>query len=164
MTWKVEDVLPLPYPDESFSLVITRYSFHHFLDPFTVFKEMHRVCKKNGVLMVVDVALPPEKRALYDHAEKLRDPSHTSACTPKELLEMAEKLTLKKITTKWYKLEMELEKQIKASFPNPGDGEKLRKLFREDIGNDSLGMGAHFQGTEIHFAYPTLILVGKKSA
>lgn len=164
MTWEIGDALPLPYPDQSFSMVITRYSFHHFVDPFSVFKQMHRVCRKGGVIMVVDVALPLEKRAFYDQAEKLRDPSHTSACTPEELRKMAEDLGLKKVTMRWYKLQMELERQIKASFPNPGDDERLRELLRGDIGKDRLGMGAHLQGAEIHFAYPTLILVGKKTA
>jgi len=160
--WNNADVLPLPYADESFSTVITRYSFHHFLDPFRVFMEMHRVCKRNGVLMVVDVAIPSEKRAAYDHLEKLRDPSHTSACTPEELLGMAERLKLARVTTHWYRLAMELERQLAASFPRPGDDETIRALLRNDIGQDHLGMGAHWVGAEIHFAYPTLILVGRK--
>jgi len=46
LTWQVGDVLPLPYPDASFSLVITRYTFHHFLDPRAVFAEMVRVCTR----------------------------------------------------------------------------------------------------------------------
>ena len=73
--------------------------------------EMKRVCKKGGTLMVVDVAVPPEKRDAYDHLEKLRDPSHTSACTLQEMLDMAKELNLTDIKTQWYNLEMELEKQ-----------------------------------------------------
>ena len=46
ITWKVGDVLPLPFPDASFSLVFTRYSFHHFLDPQSVLREMVRVCSR----------------------------------------------------------------------------------------------------------------------
>lgn len=57
---------------------------------------------------------------------------------------------------------MELEAQIRASFPHPGDDEKMREIFRGDIGKDNLGVGAHRVGKEIHFAYPVLILVGKK--
>src|SRR5881409_1690221 len=36
VTWRVGDVLPLPYPDASFSLVTSRFAFHHFLDPGAV--------------------------------------------------------------------------------------------------------------------------------
>jgi ubiquinone/menaquinone biosynthesis C-methylase UbiE len=35
MTWDVGDVTHLPYNDASFSLVVTRYSFHHLVDPIS---------------------------------------------------------------------------------------------------------------------------------
>jgi ubiquinone/menaquinone biosynthesis C-methylase UbiE len=162
LSWKIGDVTKLPFSDESFSMVITRYSFHHFVDQAKVLEEMNRVCKKGGTLMVVDVALPPEKRDAYDNLEKLRDPSHTRAFTLHEMLDMAMKLNLTDIKTEWYKLEMELEKQLEASFPNPGDDKKIRNLVKDDIGKNNLGIGAHWAGDEIQFAYPTLIFVGKK--
>ncbi len=48
LTWQIGNVLPLPFPDASFSLVITRYTFHHFIDPKAVFAEMVRVCRPGG--------------------------------------------------------------------------------------------------------------------
>ncbi len=33
VTWQQGDVLPLPLPDASFSIVASRFAFHHFLDP-----------------------------------------------------------------------------------------------------------------------------------
>jgi ubiquinone/menaquinone biosynthesis C-methylase UbiE len=164
LRWLVHDVTSLPFADKSFSLVLTRYSFHHFLDPKGVLAEMRRVCRTGGTIMVVDVALPPDKRDAYNAVEKLRDPSHTSALTPDELLQLANRLNLKDIRTRWYKVEMELEAQIRASFPNPGDDEKIRQAFRADLGKDHLGVAAHRVGNEIHFAYPVLILAGKKLA
>jgi ubiquinone/menaquinone biosynthesis C-methylase UbiE len=32
LTWMVGDALPLPFPDGVFSVVVTRYSYHHGLD------------------------------------------------------------------------------------------------------------------------------------
>ena len=40
VTLKQGDVTTLPFPDGFFSVVVTRYTFHHFLDPLAVFKEM----------------------------------------------------------------------------------------------------------------------------
>jgi SAM-dependent methyltransferase len=162
MAWQVGDVLPLPYPPASFSLVVTRYSFHHFLDPQAVLREMVRVCVPGGTIMVVDVVLPPEKVAAYNRVEKLRDHSHTSALTLAQFLDLARECELQDIVTHFYGLEMELEAQLKASFPGPGDADRIREIFREDIGKDQLGLGAHLRGNEIHFAYPNLVLVGKK--
>ena len=162
LTWQVGDVQQLPFENGAFSLVVTRYSFHHLLDPQTVLREMVRVCAPGGRVMVVDVVLPPEKLAAYNWMEKLRDPSHTSALTLAQFLDLARDCGLKALSTHFYDLEMELEAQLKASFPNPGDDDKLRRLFREDIGRDHLGVGAHFRGEKIHFAYPNLVWVGKK--
>lgn len=162
MTWQVGDVLPLPFADAAFSLVITRYAFHHFLDPQAVLAEMVRVCAPGGTVMVVDVVLPPEKVDAYNHMEKLRDSSHTRALTLDQFLAMARGCGLQNITTKFYRLEMELEAQIQASFPEAGNADKLRQIFREDIGRDRLGVGAHLKDGKIYFAFPNLVLVGKK--
>ena len=164
LTWQIGNVLPLPFPDGAFSLVVTRYTFHHFLDPQAVLAEMVRVCRPGGTVLVADVTMAPEKRDFFDVEEKLRDPSHTRTLTPAEFLQMAEALKLREIRHQFVKSERNLEAHLKASFPNPGDGEKIRRLFREDIGKDALGLGAHWQGDQIHFAYPIMILVGKKNA
>lgn len=162
LTWRIGNVLPLPYPEAAFSIVVSRYSFHHFIDPQAVFGEMVRVCRPDGTVLVADIAMPPEKRRAFDRVEKLRDPSHTSHLTPAEFLQMAEELKLREVKTKFVKSERHLETHLKASFPNPGDDEKIRRIFREDVGKDELGLEAHCQGNEIYFAYPIIILAGRK--
>ena len=164
LTWRIGNVLPLPFPDASFSLVITRYTFHHFIDPKAVFAEMVRVCAKGGTVLVADIALPPEKRRAFDRMEKLRDPSHTSHLTPAEFQQKAEEMKLREVKTQFIKSERNLEAHLAASFPAPGDDEKIRKIFRDDIGKDELGLGAHWQGNELHFAYPIIIMAGRKGA
>src|SRR5262245_24009103 len=52
VTWTLGDVLPLPYPDASFSIVTSRFAFHHFLDPSAVLAEMKRVCRPGGKVLV----------------------------------------------------------------------------------------------------------------
>ena len=164
VSWKIGDVLPLPFLDASFSCVITRYSFHHFLDPLTVLSEMVRVCKPCGRVMVVDAVLPSEKAEAYNHMEKLRDPSHTKALSFNEMAAMIEESGLKEIRTARYTVDMELEQQLATSFPHPGDKETLRHLFASDIGHDRMGLGTHRIHGAIYFAYPILITVGEKTA
>jgi hypothetical protein len=96
--------------------------------------------------------------------EKLRDPSHAQALSVGEMSHMIHASGLRHIRTTRYTVEMELETQLAASFPNPGDDEKIRQLVTADIGHDHLGIGAHRVGGEIHFAYPILITVGEKVA
>jgi ubiquinone/menaquinone biosynthesis C-methylase UbiE len=163
LTWQIGTVLPLPYRDAAFSLVITRYSFHHFLEPQAVFAEMVRVCAPGGTVMVADLTMALEKREFFDAAERLRDPSHTRTLTPDELGRMAAALPLKAIRTRFYRTERNLNAHLKASFPRPGDEEKIRQIFREDIGHDRLGLEARWQGDEIYFSYPIIVMAGRKA-
>jgi ubiquinone/menaquinone biosynthesis C-methylase UbiE len=164
LTWQEGDVLPLPFPEASFAVVLTRYSLHHFLNPAAVLAEMVRVCRPGGRVLVADVVLPPEKTEAYNRMEKLRDPSHTRALTYPEMAALLGASGLTNLQTGHFKVEMKLENQLRASFPNPGDADRIRRLFEADLGVDELGVGAHRQGSEIHFAYPILVVVGEKPA
>src|SRR6516164_9298879 len=83
VAWQHGDVHSLPYDDASFTIVTTRFSFHHFLDPAAVLQEMVRVCAPRGRIVVVDdyASADPAKAAAFNRLEKLRDPSH-SRCLP----------------------------------------------------------------------------------
>ncbi len=164
LDWIVGDVQPLPYKSGSFSLAVTRYSFHHFPDPRGVLKEMIRVTRAGGRVMVVDVftSEDPGQAEAYNHLEKLRDPSHVRALSLKELLALAQNEGLQNIQKAFYKVEMELEEQLQASFPNPGDADKIRGLMKEDLGRNLLGLGVRQKTGKIYFAYPIVILSGER--
>src|SRR2546428_10016306 len=79
VTWKQGDVLPLPFPDGSFTIVTSRFAFHHFLDPLAVLREMRRAAAPGGRVMVVDSAPAPDRAEAFNRMERLRDPSHARA-------------------------------------------------------------------------------------
>jgi ubiquinone/menaquinone biosynthesis C-methylase UbiE len=163
MTWQVGDVSPLPFSDATFSLVCTRYSFHHFLDPKAVMAEMVRVCRPGGRVVVVDVfTTSPQQAQAFNAMEKLRDPSHVRALSLEELTGLFDEAGLQSVRTRFYKHEFNVEQVLSGSFPNPGDAEKVRRLFTEDLGVDRLGLGACVRDGEIQFAYPVVILIGDK--
>ena len=164
MEWKVGDVLPLPFVDSSFSAVITRYSFHHFLEPEAVLTEMVRVCRPGGRLAVVDVFMStPEQAEAYNRMEKYRDSSHTRALLLSELTGMFHDAGLRQMKTAFYKLDVELEKLLTASCTKPDDAQMVRRIFEDDLGVDRLGVGANRQDDGIHFAFPIVIVVGQKA-
>lgn len=160
--WQIDAIPPLPFPDASFSIVITRYSFHHFIQPGEVLNEMIRVCRPGGRVLVADVALPSNKTKAYDDLEKLRDPSHTHAMSISEWEELFSSNKLTDVQKDFYSVPIELERQMKASFPNPGDEEKVRARIKEDIGIDRLGIGAFSKGDEIHYSVPIGVFVGRR--
>ncbi len=68
----------LPFDNASFDLVATRYSAHHWTDLDTAMREIRRVLRPGGHLLVIDIEAPAD--ALTDThlqaIELLRDRSH----------------------------------------------------------------------------------------
>src|SRR5216110_2448848 len=87
VTWQEGEVERLPYPDGAFTIVVTRFAMHHFLDPAAVFREMVRVCAPGGRIVIVDTytAEDPAKAAAFNQLEILRDPSHARSLYLTEL-------------------------------------------------------------------------------
>ena len=85
LSWDIGDVAKLPYAQSEFDIVLSRYAFHHFINPDQVFAEMVRVCKAGGKILLVDVAIHESKQAAYNYIETLRDPSHTNALTRQQI-------------------------------------------------------------------------------
>ncbi len=162
IAWDIGSVSPLPYDDDTFSIVVTRYSFHHFVDPEYVLSEMKRVCRPGGRIMVVDVALPLEKVELFNRMERLRDPSHTKALTLNEFHTLFEKSNLRKCREGAYSVEVELNQQLEASFPNSGDDVRVKSLVEQDVGRNDLGINAYKKGGKVYYTYPISIYVALK--
>jgi ubiquinone/menaquinone biosynthesis C-methylase UbiE len=68
----------LPFDDESFDCVLTRYSAHHWRDVDEGLREAARVLKAGGTLGIVDAIAParPVFDTFLQSIELLRDPSH----------------------------------------------------------------------------------------
>lgn len=164
MAWQVGSADPLPFADETFSLVITRYSFHHFQRPGAVLAEMVRVCRPGGRVLVADVVQPAEKAAAYDEIELLRDPSHVHALSRDEFAGLFASSGLKSVQFAEYKIELALEDQLAASFPVAGGADRIRELMRADVGVDRRGVSAHWVGSELCYAIPIVVAVGTKHA
>jgi SAM-dependent methyltransferase len=83
------DATRLPFPDQQFDVVVSRFAFHHFDDPGLAAQEMARVCRRGGLVAVIDiVAQDSSVAARRDELERLRDPSHTRALARDELVEL----------------------------------------------------------------------------
>lgn len=167
IVWKIGDVTErLPFPDSAFSLVVTRYSFHHLLDPLSVLREMKRVCdpSRNGRVAVADITIDAEKVDDFNQMERIRDPSHVRALTFTELQNMMQEVGLTNLSTGHYDVPHQLDEHLQSSFPNNQDDlDRIRNFFAEDISKNRLGLNIHLEeGNSIVFATPISIIVGRK--
>ena len=62
----------------------------------------------------------------------------------------------------WYRLEGELEGLIARSFPNPGDDDKIRALFRASLADDALDIQTRLEDGRIRYGFPVAVLVADR--
>jgi ubiquinone/menaquinone biosynthesis C-methylase UbiE len=164
VSWDQGDVQSLAYPDATFNIVVSRFTFHHFRDPLAVLREMLRVCAPGGRVVVADVeaAGDPAKAAEFNRMEKLRDPSHVRAMPVAELTGLFDAAGLREPRVVGYELRDELENLLHRSFPNPGDEIRIREIFTASAVDDRLGIPVRREGGRIHYAYPVAVLAANR--
>ena len=166
VSWRQGDVSSLPYDDGSFAIVVTRFAFHHFLDPLAVLREMVRVCSPGGRVVVVDTfaSEDAEKAAEFNRLEKLRDPSHARNLTLTELKGFFRVVGLPEPQMTSYELRSDVASLLARSFPNPGDDVRIIEMFRASAVDDRMGIPIRVVGDKIHYAYPVTIVAARRPA
>jgi len=164
VSWDEGQATSLPYADGIFTIVVTRFSFHHFIEPLVVLKEMVRVCAPGGRVLVADMHTSTDsaKGAEFNRMELLRDPSHVRALPVAELKALFPAAGLPEARITFYELRDELENLLRRSFPNPGDDDKIREIFRTSARDDRLGIPIRIEGAEVHYAYPVAVLAAAR--
>jgi ubiquinone/menaquinone biosynthesis C-methylase UbiE len=83
------DVNDLPFLPESFTLVVSRFSLHHLEDPGAAVRELARVCRRGGRVVIFDLVASddPEVAARQDDVERRRDPAHLRNMTKGEVVD-----------------------------------------------------------------------------
>jgi ubiquinone/menaquinone biosynthesis C-methylase UbiE len=84
------DASALPFIDESFDVVVTRFAVHHFERPGGPVAEMARCLRAGGRMVVADLIAVTDVSvaARQNELERLRDPSHTRILAASELVEL----------------------------------------------------------------------------
>ncbi|MEO3829436.1 methyltransferase domain-containing protein [Actinomadura sp. B10D3] len=82
------DAAALPYRDNSFSLVTARFSLYTLGDPDHVLRELLRVCRPGGRVIIADLVRGNLAGPDRDRIERLRDPGHPGTPSIARLTEM----------------------------------------------------------------------------
>jgi SAM-dependent methyltransferase len=164
VSWQIADVPPLPYSDAAFSIVTSRYAFHHLQNPAAVISEMQRVCAPRGKIVLADVLASPDpkKAAAFNRMERLRDPSHVRAMSLAEQKRLLRQAGLQVLQTAFYGLEFELGKLLQGSAPNPRNAARVRGMFLAELDKNLIDLSVRRDGSEIFVSYPIAVLVAQK--
>ena len=158
VTWVVGTATPLPFPDTSFSVVLTRYSFHHFADPAAALAEMFRVCRPGGRIVVADLCIPSPEGLRFDAVEQWRDPSHVHALAPEELRGLFAAHRITDLEEASFGLDMELEPQLKRSFPVAGGADQVRCAYADSVSGDTLGIRTRVVDGSMWSTWPVRVI------
>lgn len=154
----------LPFEDETFDLVSSRYAFHHFPDPKPVISEMARVCKRGGYAIVVDIVVPDESMGTeYNYYEWLCDQSHTRCLGSDEFQTTFELFGMELVSARMRDLEEELIDWMDFSLTEKKHREEiLRAVNAELAGGPRTGLAPFEHGSVLCFKQRDLAVVVRK--
>jgi SAM-dependent methyltransferase len=145
---------------------VCRLALHHFEKPLQVLREMARVCRAGGRVLVEDIyASEHSERAAYqDRWEILRDPSHVRTLPVSELLQLFRDAGLETdAVTTTDDLTPEVERWMATTRVTPERGAEIRRLLEEDRLHDLSGTRPFQDETgRLYFHARTAILAGRK--
>jgi ubiquinone/menaquinone biosynthesis C-methylase UbiE len=159
----------LPFPDAAFDIVTVRLASHHFADNAAALREMARVTKPGGLVVVVDnySSRDDSLDAQLHHIEKLRDASHVRAYRLSEWRKFFEEagLRLQREVTGHYSESprgMDFDDWVRRSKTAPGQVAELRRLFTTASPDLRKLLTIQIDGEAIHFRLPQVTFIARR--
>jgi ubiquinone/menaquinone biosynthesis C-methylase UbiE len=155
----------LPYGTDTFDLVVSRFSLHHFTHPRRPFQEMVRVCRRGGQVAIIDLISPddPTVAVTYNALERLRDPSHTRALTDAELQQVMQAGGVTIVHTAGRDVEAHVERWMDLTHPTPEARQTITAALTQELqGGTTTGMRPFRSEQELMFLHAWRLVVGVK--
>lgn len=156
------DAAELPFDSETFDLVTCKLAFHYFRHPNRVVKEMTRVCRKSGRIVLIDRVSSddPECSDCQNRLEKLRTPNKVRVYQEHELIGLLSSNGVAIIGKEWLVQPMPFEEWMLAA----GALDRLdvaRCLLIGPGGEDLTGLAPSEETGRLLIHHRTLVLAGK---
>jgi ubiquinone/menaquinone biosynthesis C-methylase UbiE len=157
-------VQELPFEDETFDIVSSRYAFHHFADPKPVISEMVRACKRGGHVIIVDIVVPDAMTAAeYQYYEWLCDPSHTRCLESAEFRSYFRLFGLEVVSARNRVLVEEFGEWLDFSLTLQERREQILRAVRAELdGGPKTGLSPREEDGVLCFQQLDLSIVGRK--
>ncbi|XEC95564.1 class I SAM-dependent methyltransferase [Paenibacillus tarimensis] len=156
----------IPCANGSFDLAVSRLAFHHFTNPMKVLHEMCRVSKLSGSVCVVDMISPENDGLckLYNHYERLRDPSHTTALKKSEFEHLFNQLDLEIQVIETLDVPVHVSRWLELTDTDAETtGDIIRDIELElETGNVVTGLFPYVENEEMMFRQKWIKIIGKR--
>jgi SAM-dependent methyltransferase len=148
------DAAALPFDDETFSLVVTRFSLHHFADPAPMLDELVRVCTGGGRVVIKDLVAVADRDldGRQDEVERLRDDSHVRMPVEGTVRGWLEERGCEVDRAELKTIDRPLEPWLEQSVTPPEPANAVRALLRDELsGGNRTGMRPHVEDGALWF-------------
>lgn len=155
----------LPYDDDRFDLVVSRLAIHHFEKPVIQLREMVRVCKPGHRIGIVDLLSPEDKKMseIYNHLEKLRDPSHTVALSKTQMLAILNEVGIAVDKVDSRDVVVDFERWVQMTETVSETVETIREELIKDVGlGTKTGMRPFVENGDLKFLQMWAGFIGAK--
>ncbi len=150
----------LPFRDATFDLAICRNTFHHLAFPQAALREMARVIRPGGRVVVEDMRAPddPEKREYHETIERLRDEAHTRTLTRHELRGLATAAGLSDLREEPAAFVIDFHEWVDRAYPTPANRRRAREMMEACLDQDRCGLRVWKEGPRLKFERRSLFL------
>ncbi|QSH42107.1 methyltransferase domain-containing protein [Lentisphaerota bacterium ZTH] len=156
----------LPFENEAFDLVVSRFEMHHCRDYCGRMKELTRVCRKNGWVAVCDIICEnPDLYDEYNSYERLRADNHVSCLTSEKLQQLFCDAGLFIVRNESRDLSVNFEKWFDSG--SASDDISIRNKILKDMltelkGGRKTGLQPYIKHGSLFFFRKISVIVGKK--
>lgn len=149
----------------SFDAAVTRLSLHHVERPEEVVREMARVVKPGGLVVLNDIVTSEddEESAYTEKIERLRDPSHTRCLKPSALANLPARCGLEPLAVEHYVSTLDHDEWMTRVFPPEENRPVVRRMLEAITGRDMGGMSVAVEGGVILISRRGLIVSARVS-
>ena len=70
--FRLGDAAALPFPEQTFDFVVRRAAFKNFSDPVAALREMHRVLRSEGTVLIIDMRNDASDEAIQEAVDHMR--------------------------------------------------------------------------------------------
>jgi ubiquinone/menaquinone biosynthesis C-methylase UbiE len=155
----------LPFPPEGFDAVVTRATLHHFPDPQRVVREMARVVRPNGKLVLADVVSSEdtEEADLHNALEVLRDPTHVRMLSASQIRRLIEAADLRVTATSSWEMSRDFEEWIRITNAPERATPLLTIMLRLAKAGITAGIGLAVTGRTVVFKHRWLLITAERN-
>jgi ubiquinone/menaquinone biosynthesis C-methylase UbiE len=156
----------IPLPESEFDVVVSRLAPHHFTDVRAGIREMARLVKPEGLVVVIDLegAADPVHDELNHQLEVLHDPTHVRSYTAREWSELFTGLKIVVLETQLSERPQGVPVRRWCEIASSGsDAERAIRELLTGAGEEALNaLGIRVDGDEFLMPVRTLLITGQK--